>query len=171
MMSLLVARMITPLIAAYFLRSHGIQPHAAWKWMDFYLKLLNWSLDTSKADALLARLPKPALKIGFYALLVLVLLLFAGIFAMGTGAAMAVLGKSGWPGAINFVLAVLIGALVTYALANLISMLLRKLGGFGEWYGKVADRFNARLQDHRMAMVGAGVGTLLLSIVLFVTLS
>ena len=29
LMSLLVARMITPLIAAYFLRSHGQQPHAA----------------------------------------------------------------------------------------------------------------------------------------------
>src|SRR5690348_18407669 len=29
LMSLLVARMITPLIAAYFLRSHGKQPHAA----------------------------------------------------------------------------------------------------------------------------------------------
>ncbi|MFL6793719.1 MAG: efflux RND transporter permease subunit, partial [Sphingomicrobium sp.] len=35
LMSLFVARMITPLIAAYFLRSHGAQPHAAWKWMDF----------------------------------------------------------------------------------------------------------------------------------------
>ena len=31
LMSLLVARMITPLVAAYFLRSHGAQPHAAWK--------------------------------------------------------------------------------------------------------------------------------------------
>ena len=31
LMSLLVARMITPLIAAYFLRSHGVQPHAAWQ--------------------------------------------------------------------------------------------------------------------------------------------
>ena len=59
-MSLFVARMITPLIAAYFLRSHGVQPHANWKWMDVYLKVLNWSLDTTKADALLARLPKPA---------------------------------------------------------------------------------------------------------------
>jgi len=49
LMSLLVARMITPLIAAYFLRSHGQQPHAAWKWMDWYLKTLNWSLDASKA--------------------------------------------------------------------------------------------------------------------------
>jgi multidrug efflux pump subunit AcrB len=51
LMSLLVARMITPLIAAYFLRSHGQQPHAAWKWMDVYLKVLNWSLDTSRAHA------------------------------------------------------------------------------------------------------------------------
>src|SRR3954463_6517312 len=51
LMSLLVARMITPLIAAYFLRSRGIQPHAAWRWMDVYLKVLNWSLDTSKAVA------------------------------------------------------------------------------------------------------------------------
>src|SRR5436309_4814035 len=51
LMSLFVARMITPLIAAYFLRSHGAQPHAAWKWMDMYLKVLNWSLDTTKAHA------------------------------------------------------------------------------------------------------------------------
>jgi multidrug efflux pump subunit AcrB len=51
LMSLLVARMITPLIAAYFLRSHGKQPHAAWKWMDIYLSVLSWSLDTSKAHA------------------------------------------------------------------------------------------------------------------------
>ena len=55
LMSLFVARMITPLIAAYFLRSHGVQPHAAWKWMDVYLKVLNWSLDTTKAHALLER--------------------------------------------------------------------------------------------------------------------
>ncbi|MGN6155986.1 MAG: efflux RND transporter permease subunit [Sphingomicrobium sp.] len=51
LMSLLVARMITPLVAAYFLRSHGVQPHAAFKWMDVYLKTLNWSLDTTKAHA------------------------------------------------------------------------------------------------------------------------
>ena len=171
LMSLLVARMITPLIAAYFLRSHGAQPHAAWKWMDVYLKVLNWSLDTSKADALLARLPKPARRFGFYALLALVVLFFVAVFAMGTGAAMAVLGKSGWPGAISFVLALLIGALIVYSVANLVSYLLRRAGHFGEWYGIVVDRFNARMQDHRMAMVGAGIATLLASIVLFGTLS
>src|SRR3954463_1953751 len=80
LMSLLVARMITPLVAAYFLRSHGVQPHAAWKWMDAYLKVLNWSLDTSKANALLARLPKPARRFGYYALLVLVILVIVAAF-------------------------------------------------------------------------------------------
>ncbi|HEX6073122.1 MAG TPA: efflux RND transporter permease subunit [Sphingomicrobium sp.] len=93
MMSLLVARMITPLVAAYFLRSHGVQPHAAWKWMDVYLKVLKWSLDTTKAHAYRLRHP------GFF----------------------------GW--------------------------------------------MKSLFRDHRMAMVGAGLATLLLSGVLFGTLS
>src|SRR5438270_12356347 len=65
LMSLLVARMITPLIAAYFLRSHGQQPHAAWKWMDIYLKVLDWSLDTSKAVARRARVAKVAMRVPY----------------------------------------------------------------------------------------------------------
>ena len=49
LMSLLVARMITPLVAAYFLRSHGDSAaRRTGKWMDIYLKVLNWSLDTSQ---------------------------------------------------------------------------------------------------------------------------
>lgn len=51
LMSLLVARMVTPLIAAYFLKSHGHQPHAAGAAMNKYLKTLNWSLDSRKADS------------------------------------------------------------------------------------------------------------------------
>jgi multidrug efflux pump subunit AcrB len=57
LMSLLVARMITPLIAAYFLRAKGIQPHASGKGMELYLKTLRWSLDTSKARAYRAAHP------------------------------------------------------------------------------------------------------------------
>jgi multidrug efflux pump subunit AcrB len=57
LMSLLVARMITPLVAAYFLRSHGQQPHANFKWMHGYLRILNWSLDTKKAHAYRERHP------------------------------------------------------------------------------------------------------------------
>lgn len=57
LMSLFVARMITPLIAAYFLKSHGVQPHASGPAMDKYLSILKWSLDTSKAEAYRVRNP------------------------------------------------------------------------------------------------------------------
>jgi len=171
LMSLLVARMITPLIAAYFLRSHGKQPHAAWKWMDVYLKVLNWSLDTTKAHVLLERLPRTPRKFGYYAILVVLGLVVVAAFLAGTGATMGALGKLGWNGAINFVLAVVVGGGIAYALARLIGFLARAIGGnFGEWYEIVAARSEARLQDHRLAMVGAGVLTLLISAVLFGTL-
>src|SRR5689334_10742237 len=76
LMSLFVARMITPLIAAYFLRSHGQQPHAAWKWMDVYLKVLSWSLDTSKAHARRARVPRVPSRLPYYAVPLTIAALF-----------------------------------------------------------------------------------------------
>ena len=174
MMSLFVARMITPLIAAYFLRSHGIQPHANWKWMDYYLKVLNWSLDTSKAQALLSKLPKPARKFGYWALAVLLFLPVLAVFVVVTGAMMGVLGKLAITGgAINFVVAVLIASVAAYFTAKLISLPFRNATGegFAGWYSIVVARWNARMHDHRLAMVGAGVVTLLVSIILFGTLS
>ena len=44
LMSLLVARMITPLMAAYFLRAHGEQPHGEGPSMRKYLGVLRWTL-------------------------------------------------------------------------------------------------------------------------------
>jgi multidrug efflux pump subunit AcrB len=173
LMSLFVARMITPLIAAYFLRSHGAQPHAAWKWMDVYLKVLNWSLDTSKAHALLERLPKPARRFGYYALTTLLALLVVIVFLGVMGGGTMALGKMGVPGAFGFVIAVLLGAALAYGAAKLIASLVQLVGSasFAEWHGIVSARFNARMHDHRIAMVGAGIGTLLLSVILFGTLS
>jgi len=51
LMSLAVARMITPMIAAYFLEAHGKAEHGGGKLFDRYLGVLRWSLDTSKAEA------------------------------------------------------------------------------------------------------------------------
>ncbi|HWC56739.1 MAG TPA: efflux RND transporter permease subunit [Sphingomicrobium sp.] len=171
LMSLLVARMITPLIAAYFLRSHGQQPHANWKWMDVYLKILNWSLDTTKAHALLQRLPKIPRRYGYYAILVVLLLLITGGFLGGTMAGMMALKKLAWNGAIKAVLALIVGGAAAYGVTKLISFLVRATGSdFGDWYSIVAARWDARLQDHRLAMVFAGFITLLLSAVLFGTL-
>jgi multidrug efflux pump subunit AcrB len=57
LMSLLVARMITPLVAAYFLRAKGVQPHASGRSMGAYLGILKWSLNTDKAEAYRSRHP------------------------------------------------------------------------------------------------------------------
>ncbi len=51
LMSLAVARMITPMVAAYFLKAHGHAEHAGGPVMERYLRLLHWSLDTGKARA------------------------------------------------------------------------------------------------------------------------
>ena len=44
LMSLAVARMITPMIAAYFLKSAGMAEHGEGSWIDRYMKILRWSL-------------------------------------------------------------------------------------------------------------------------------
>ena len=51
LMSLAVARMITPMAAAYFLKAHGEAEHAGGLWMDRYMAVLEWSLDRSDAAA------------------------------------------------------------------------------------------------------------------------
>jgi multidrug efflux pump subunit AcrB len=173
LMSLLVARMITPLIAAYFLRSHGKQPHAAFKWMDMYLKVLNWSLDTSKADALLKPLPRTPRRLGYYALGALLMLPVLGVLAAVTMGGTAGLTKLGINGAIGFVVALVAGMAAAYGAARLIGYAIRWVGGggFAQWHAVFAARWNARMHDHRLAMVAAGFATLLLSLVLFATLS
>jgi len=173
LMSLFVARMITPLIAAYFLRSHGVQPHANWKWMDVYLKVLNWSLDTTKTHALLERLPRLPRRFGYWTLAIVLMLPVLAVFLAGTGGVTMGLGKVGVPGAVGFAIAVIVALGLAYGAAKLIAFLAQMVasGGFADWHGIMVARWNARLQDHRLAMVGAGFATLLLSIVLFGTLS
>jgi multidrug efflux pump subunit AcrB len=49
LMSLAVARLITPMIAAYFLKAHGEESHGEGWLMDRYMGVLRWSLDDRKA--------------------------------------------------------------------------------------------------------------------------
>jgi len=44
LMSLAVARMITPMVAAYFLKSAGVAEHGESAWIAKYMKILRWSL-------------------------------------------------------------------------------------------------------------------------------
>lgn len=45
LLSLAVARTITPMIAAYFLEAHGQASHGEGVWMDRYMAVLRWSLE------------------------------------------------------------------------------------------------------------------------------
>ncbi|NJC35107.1 multidrug efflux pump subunit AcrB [Sphingomonas jejuensis] len=54
LMSLAVARLITPMIAAYFLKAKGHASHGEGRFMDAYMAVLRWSLDTRKADRMRA---------------------------------------------------------------------------------------------------------------------
>ena len=58
LMSLLVARMITPMVAAYFLKAKGHASHGEGPTMDRYMRILRWSLDTSSARSYRARHPR-----------------------------------------------------------------------------------------------------------------
>jgi len=53
--SLAVARMVTPMIAAYFLEPHGEAKHGEGWLMDRYMGLLGWALDDRRAKAYAAQ--------------------------------------------------------------------------------------------------------------------
>ena len=44
LMSLAVARLITPMLAAYFLKAHGEASHGEGRIMDIYMRILQWTL-------------------------------------------------------------------------------------------------------------------------------
>ncbi len=67
LLSLAVARTITPMIAAYFLKAHGVAEHASGPWMDRYLKVLHWTLDSSGAERYKARLRAEGRRVGLRA--------------------------------------------------------------------------------------------------------
>ena len=176
LMSLLVARMVTPLIAAYFLRSHGQQPHAAWRWMDIYLKVLNWSLDTGKAVARRAAVPKVAIRIPYFAvpLGLAGLLSLLNVFMMFQKAA-----PDAKPGAILLIFAFigtfLLAAVVLSILTILVGLVVGVVVGFDRshfaaWCQSLVKLAWASMFDHRMAMVGAGFVTLILTAILFAML-
>jgi multidrug efflux pump subunit AcrB len=59
LLSLAVARLITPMVAAYFLKAHGQESHGEGWLMDVYMRVLHWSLDERASNAYRARGARP----------------------------------------------------------------------------------------------------------------
>ncbi|HET9810661.1 MAG TPA: efflux RND transporter permease subunit [Sphingomicrobium sp.] len=169
LMSLLVARMITPLVAAFFLRAKGIQPHAAGRAMESYLGVLNWSLNTSKSDAVRATAPNAHARFYYYIIAALVLLLFLVAFIVGATIAWKLLMPFIGTTLIVLPVALVAGAAATYGLSKLIDFGIGKKGGpFAVWH---SSRLKAWYVDHRMWMVGVGLLAFIIQGFLFATLS
>ncbi|QNM81944.1 efflux RND transporter permease subunit [Sphingomonas sabuli] len=166
-MSLLVARMITPLMAAYFLRAHGVEEHASGKWMTRYLSLLNWTLDDSETRAVRAAVPAEKTRVHFVGIEIVlqVLNLIAAIAA--AIAAMKALTALGLPAlAVNLlaIVALVAAAIIVHRLMS--AALSSRDGGFARWH----TRLNAQYRDHRVKMLGVGFIALLMTVALFATL-
>ena len=173
LMSLAVARLITPMVAAYFLKAKGEASHGEGPVMDRYMKVLRWSLDTSAFEAMRKRTGHvstrwyfhlASLLVGFALLLVLSQLLSGGEAGAQAGADEA----SGFevPG----IGTVLLLAIPAYILGGLLNMILGLVFGFftgwATHFSRRARFTAARFLDHRAWMMMIGIGALVMTILI-----
>ena len=173
LLSLAVARMITPMVAAYFLQSHGIAEHGGGKWMDRYMNLLRWTLDDRKAKAMRAGIENRLARWFYYLPWFIAVLLVVGAFVAGMMVPGQIVAQSKLLTAVFppwFVL--IVGMVVGFFAAVLVYRALRVAMRFtphryAAWYSFMDQRFVARLNDHRVWMLGVGLGSLVLTAGLF----
>ena len=183
LMSLAVARMITPMLAAYFLKAHGQASHGEGPLMDRYMEVLKWSLDRGKMYAAREGLEGPRRR-WLYAFSLLFTVL-AALIASGAAifAVFGAISGLGIPaivtGGSENIIAVIIAKLIEIVqvgialAAGLVAVLLLfKLIGlivglFGDHMRQVWKYLHARFLDHRVWMLGIGYFSLLLTVLLF----
>ncbi len=171
LMSLAVARLITPMIAAYFLKAKGHQEHGGGWLMDGYMKVLRWTLDESTAKAHRARLVEVPARLEYYlAEAVLWLAAFtAMVFAWR--AASYFLPVDLLPAWLALLVPLLVAIAALAAVGLVAPILARALGhGFANWHGFFMGRVRSRTHDHRFWMFGAGSAALGLTVALLLLL-
>ena len=184
LMSLAVARMITPMLAAYFLKAHGQAAHGEGAWMDRYMGVLAWSLNRGKMHARREGLEPPRSRflygLAFVATILLLIavpaaVLFTAYGAMQTAGVPEIIAGAIVPsgeGILHFLvlkpleilelaLAVVIGLFAGWGLLKLLGL---------PWRGRLRDSWRwleARFYDHRVWMMMSGYFALILTVLLF----
>ncbi|WP_341712052.1 efflux RND transporter permease subunit [Erythrobacter sp.] len=183
LMSLAVARLITPMIAAYFLKAHGEASHGEGWLMDRYMRILAWSLDRGKMYAAREGIEGPRHRWLYVLSLLLVVIGALVVSAVATFMASGIIQGFGIPAMIagpdaNLpaeILAKIVGvaqlaiALAAGALSLLIFFkgLAFIVARFGAHMRQAWQYLFARFLDHRVWMLGVGYFSLLLTILLF----
>ncbi|WP_428028463.1 efflux RND transporter permease subunit [Altererythrobacter sp.] len=189
LMSLAVARMITPMLAAYFLHAKGHAAHGEGAWMDRYMRILRWSLNRGKLIERREGLPGPRsrfLYVTSFALVLLALIILPGVAVfMGwnliSGLSLpakitGLVGLSESEG-IGFlfsrVILLLELAFVTvlgFSAVLLILGIFRLVTRFfGQRIAQSWEWLEARFSDHRVWMLGLGYFSFMITILLFMS--
>ncbi|MBD3733711.1 MAG: efflux RND transporter permease subunit [Sphingopyxis sp.] len=177
LVSLAVARMITPMIAAYFLSAQGEQDHASGPWVDRYERILAWTLDNSKHQAKRATYALTSTRL-IYLIVPLVVAGLVGLLQVATYFRPVPAGQDAPNAAIHFLLLTPLSIVGAYLAAGMLQIIIGAaayaLGvrqwAFTHWAKSMAQRAYARLFDHRVWIVGIGVAAFATSILLFATL-
>ncbi|SLJ93478.1 efflux RND transporter permease subunit [Novosphingobium mathurense] len=175
LMSLAVARLITPMVAAYFLKAHGHAEHGEGRAMDLYMKVLAWTLDTTEAKRRRAQIKEVPADLWYYPAGALAMVI---ILALGAGAAAAVyylihmvLTSAGLKnGAVIFaaLIAPIAVPIVAFLIGRMAYGVAAGFGHFGRWYRYLSERVTARSRDHRFYAFCGGVYALVVTAALLV---
>ncbi|APE27576.1 efflux RND transporter permease subunit [Aurantiacibacter gangjinensis] len=179
LMSLAVARMITPMAAAYFLKAKGHAVHGEGPMMDRYMRVLRWSLDTRAFAAARERIghvgPSRLLPIVGFVVAAFVLLIFiAGDLGVlpessSTEALSDEESATSGPWWAYFVWPVLFGLgayIAASILAMIVGLMVSLTSARGSLFARRARYRAARFLDHRVWMMLVGVASLALTVII-----
>jgi len=160
------------MVAAYFLKAHGHASHGEGWIMDKYMSVLRWSLDARKARAERAALTPAPLRVGYWFLEAVFVLLVVAAFAGGTGALVKLLPMLGLWSWLSMILAVALGLVIAWGFAKLLGLGIRAIGGGAATYHDFfVGRWRARRHDHRLWIMGMGALSLVFTVIAFSTLA
>ena len=174
LVSLAVARMITPMVAAYFLSAQGEQDHASGPWVDRYAGILAWTLDSSKQKARRAAYELTSTRL-VYLIVPLVAAGLAGLAMVAYYFQPVPLGQDAPNPALHFLLLTPLAVIVTYLVVGFLQIFLGAIAyafgmrqwAFTHWAKSMGQRAFARMLDHRVWIVGIGGLAFATSIFLF----
>ena len=157
LVSLAVARMITPMIAAYFLSAQGEQDHASGPWVGRYENVLRWTLDDSKHKLVRARFEPAATRLAYLAV---PLILTGALVLLGVYAYFNLIPLDYRPNpALYFLLITPLVSVAFFAVANVLMILF---GALVVWINRAA--FTAVLRGYMWAGIVVAALCALLSL-------
>ena len=168
LMSLLVARMITPMVAAYFLKAHGEAAHGEGRAMDFYMRILRWTLYSGTSQRLLGQVRPLGFEKRWYHRIVglLLILVLVTCFVIATFFLFQTLMSLGLPILVTALIGPLLAAAIAIGLGFAVFKLVGLLGQLGDYVGNLGQRVWARMRDHRFYAFSLGIYALIITFAL-----